>query len=114
MVVEISHTNETKGWRLGEPYYDDVDAETPGELYRLCRREFGRCRSRVYIDGADGKPMHVGWFFVRREEYRDSPETYLRGTWVTVLASEPHRVRDYVDLGEIAGDAREQAREEGV
>ena len=110
MVVEVSHTNETKGWWLGEPLVETVDADTPGEIYRLCRREFGRCQSKVYVDGADGKSMHVGWFFVKRQEYRDCPETYLHGTWVTVLASQPRRVRDFVDLGEI-GKGVEGAKE---
>ena len=107
MVIEISHTNETKGWRLGEAIVDEVEAETPGELYRPCRREFGRCRSKVFIDGHSGKPVHVGWFFERREEYTDCAETYLRGTWVVVLAGRPRTVREVVDISQLGKEVSE-------
>lgn len=33
------------------------------------------------------QPRHVGWFFISRQRYEDTGETYLRGAWVTVLQS---------------------------
>ena len=62
----------------------DLWPTTTGELYRESVREYGRCTSKVYVDRDDGAPEHVGWFFVKREQYDGSSETYLRGAWVTL------------------------------
>jgi hypothetical protein len=59
-------------------------------------REYGRCTGRVYIDGADGKGLPIGWVFIKRKEYDDCKETFLQETWVTLhtapdtVTREPH------------------------
>jgi len=77
--LHVVLTNETRNSRI----YDDMEpiakGKTPGEMYRDCVREYGRCKSKVYVDQADGAAIHVGWFFERLEKYTDADETYLRG-----------------------------------
>jgi|SRR5215469_2190350 len=68
----------------GEPY--ETRFEHRGELYRACRRDFGRCVSRVYVDGPTGNPRPVGWVF--RKKTADSAPG-LQETWVTVFSRNP-------------------------
>ena len=83
--VEITLTNETEGHtfeHLLEPLEDDY---TPGELYRMGLREYGRCTGRVYVDRAGGPPRAIGWVFESRQRYTDTDRPYLRGAWVIPL-----------------------------
>ena len=83
--IRESFVNATKGYRYGDDGWYKPFTDNLGELYRSLQREYGRCIGRVYIDmRADGKagPVPVGWVFVQRRSYDDSPETYLRETWV--------------------------------
>ena len=82
LLVKETFVNETKGWISGEsgfypPYTDDVK-----ELFRAMQKEYGRCISKVYIDGPEGEALPIGWVFEKRREYRDSEDTYLQHTWV--------------------------------
>lgn len=91
-LVSISHTNESEGHRFSDYRISvrdcGLDEGSPvGDLYRLLRREYGRCKSKVYIDTPDGA-AHIGWYFESREEYEDAnrayfhgDKAYLRGTW---------------------------------
>jgi hypothetical protein len=89
--LDVTLTNETTDVRFSEwreeiqPF--DLDDGKPdfGAIYRACQSEFGRCQSSVYIDKKDGPPVRIGWFFVSRQQYEDTRDTYLRGAWVTVL-----------------------------
>jgi len=83
LYVQESFVNATKGYRFGDTDVTETDCETSGELYRIMQREYGRCDSKIYINGDDG-PIPVGWVFIKRVEYEDSSETYLREVWVTV------------------------------
>lgn len=62
-----------------EPYTDDVS-----RLYRSLRSEYGRCTGHVYVDLRDGGVAAVGWAFLKRMQYEDSKDTYLRKVWVTL------------------------------
>lgn len=89
-------------------YYDEdekvsetIFADTPrdelaGEVFRWSRSEYGRCTGKVYVDTSDRGTLHVGWVFVKREEYSDwnSSETYLCETWVTLaeIVREPETI----------------------
>lgn len=92
--------NETKGYRCGDSGVYETCCETTGELYRAMMREYGRCQSKVYVDVND-KAQQIGWYFVKRAKYEDCNETYLQGTWVTVLKGAPVRSvhYDYADFG---------------
>lgn len=93
MKIKLTHTNATEGYMFHEEVLDlddmsytlDPDS-TPGEIYRECLKQFGRCTSKVYIsaDPEGSVNHHVGWYFEKREKYDDSDETFLRGTWVTL------------------------------
>lgn len=58
---------------------------TPGEVFRRLRAEYGRCTGAVYVDGPDGKARRVGWVFVSKQRYDDSPEFYLREVWACIV-----------------------------
>ena len=89
--IRISLTNETEGYVFSEvrESLDDY-YETPGDVYRALQREYGVCRSKVYVDTSDG-PKHVGWYFESRQQYEDTGEHYLRGAWCTLETIEPPR-----------------------
>jgi hypothetical protein len=97
--VKITLVNETEGHIFSE-WTEEIDDElTPGEIYRQYQAEYGRCQSKVYIDRPNGAADHIGWYFIKADEY-DRPvrtcqdrycerpshwsKRYLRGAWVTV------------------------------
>ena len=63
-----------------ETKFEDNQA---GELYRDLVKEYGRCQSKIHID-KDSQSIHIGWVFIKREQYTDCSETFLAETWVTV------------------------------
>lgn len=102
--VSVALVNETEGHRFSDfeeelHRFDLKEDGTPdmGEIYRQAQREYGRCVSSVYVDREDGSPRRVGWYFVKRCQYEDTGEPYLRGAWVRVLAIEPAQ-RSYVEV----------------
>jgi len=52
-----------------------------GNIFRWCQKEFGRCTGKVYVKNG----IHVGWIFLKREQYEDSRETFLHETWITLV-----------------------------
>lgn len=97
--LQVTLTNENEGYRFSEweELVDDID--TPGELYRLAQREYGRCQSKVYVDTEDG-PLHIGWFFESRQRYQDTDDEYLRGAWITYRQVAPHSIGCYCECEE--------------
>lgn len=79
--LDISFVNETENYRFSD-HTETTDLETPGEIYRQCQKEFGRCTSKVYIDGEDGVAIPIGWYFQKKSHYSDTNEPYLVGAWV--------------------------------
>lgn len=96
--LQITLTNEDRGHWFSEwvePLADYPNGEdtTMGEIYRHAQEEYGRCKSKVYVEkrvptndegGERWETLHIGWFFVGRQQYEDTNEPYLRGAWVTV------------------------------
>lgn len=75
----------------GSSGVSETFADTPGELFRVLRKEYGRCISKVYRDTKDGAKA-CGWVFLSRQKYEDarSPkDTYLREVWVTLHERPP-------------------------
>lgn len=95
-LVSITHTNEDQGYWYDQFRISMGDCglgagDDMGELYRMLQREYGRCKSKIYIDTEGGGAQHIGWYFESREEYADAhrayfsgAKTYLRGTWATL------------------------------
>lgn len=88
--VRNAGTDDERRIGIGQSNIYETAYETPGDLFRALagrgsRRweKMGRCTGKVYVD-EDGRAQHVGWVFLRRQRYDDSPETYLQETWVTV------------------------------
>ena len=85
--IKEEWVNETEGHGLGDsgwyvPFTDDL-----GRLFLSLPKEYGRCVSRVYVDGPDGQSWPQGWVFQKRRVYegsRCSKDTYIAETWVTM------------------------------
>lgn len=89
LIVEVVQINETKNWQIHHNTFESA-YNTPGELFRDCLKEYGKCTSKVFIDKVNvDKPVHVGWCFERLEKYSDCNEKFKCATWVTVLESMP-------------------------
>ena len=102
LVLEAEHIvreldDEGRSYRTGEPdrerIADTIFAgvgwpELRGRIHGFCRREYGRCVSKVYVDH-DGGAVQTGWVFERKErnEYEDDPKrsAYMHEVWVTLL-----------------------------
>ena len=84
--------NATEHYRFGDDGWFESRFTERGEAYRGMQSEHGRCTGKMYMDGPDGQPHHVGWVFVKRRKYDDCAQTFLAETWVTVRkgAPEPH------------------------
>ncbi len=77
--------------RVGEQPIFETRFDKPGDLFRDCVREYGRCTSKIYMDDKDGQSHQVGWTFLKRVPYEDDRrKTWLREVWVTMYA-EPIR-----------------------
>lgn len=81
-VVLVNEDTNTRFSEFDEEWDDD-------NLFLALSREYGRCRSKVYIDQADAPPKAIGWYFEKRDHYdgrsRTGQDTYLRGAWVTII-----------------------------
>lgn len=84
LYAQETFVNATENHQIGTSDVYETFATTPGELYRFCLKEYGRCTGKVYVDSPSGPPLHVGWIFEGRDKYEDTRETYLRHVWVTI------------------------------
>ena len=89
MLISETYINATEGFQYGsadpyEPFTDDI-----GELFRALSREYGRCTSKVYINGPDGNAQAIGWVFQKRIQYEDCTKTYLAERWIVLHESHP-------------------------
>lgn len=92
--------NVTEGYRYGRGEVYETYCDTPGELFRACQREHGRCVSSVYADSADaasngGKPRRIGWVFQKQARYEDSGEPFILETWVVLHDALPEKKTTY-------------------
>jgi hypothetical protein len=88
--THIHRGDNGESYGMGEESIDVADTifeddPTPGNIFRWCRREHGRCISKVYIDTVEHGTVHVGWVFLKREKYEDCNDTYLHETWISLL-----------------------------
>ncbi len=88
--LEVLVDDERRGLGEGDVY--ETGCDNPGDLFRAMQACHGRCVGKMFV--GDGK--QIGWVFLTRETYSDSPGTYLRETWVSVhtgpdtVTREPH------------------------
>ncbi len=68
---------------LYEPFTDNVK-----RLFNAMQREYGPCRSSIYVDTPTGT-QKVGWYFEKRKRFDDCNECAQFGTWVTFHDAEP-------------------------
>ncbi len=101
LYVEETFVNATEQYIAGDSgVYETFTADT-GELFRSLRREHGRCTGKMFIDTAKAKSRQIGWVFLKRRPYRDTNESYLAETWVSVHRKQPDIVKKshYADFG---------------
>ena len=77
--------------RCGDTEVYETRYEKPGDLFRSCQREYGRCTSKVYV--GDGHP--IGWVFEKKKQYDDSKDTFILQTWVSVHEKPPTKTVEY-------------------
>ena len=96
-VICIAHTNEDRGYifneyedKLQNCYFseelEDSILVDIGKAFLSFCKEYGRCQSKVYVDH-DGKSLHVGWCFLKRDKYEDCNETYLMSIYFIFIDS---------------------------
>lgn len=83
--IRETFINATEGHMIGEGECSSLFSDKPGELFRSCRSEYGRCVSSIYRDQKDGPPIRCGWVFQGLDKYEDTGEPYLREVWVQLL-----------------------------
>ena len=85
MLVQIDVTSKEDNCLV----YSDVENwdlyDSVSDIYKAALKEYGRCISKIYVDGKDNAVKHVGWVFQKRCKYEDCNETYLQETWVCPL-----------------------------
>lgn len=84
LYASAEYVNLTEGYRMGGDGIQETFTDSVGALYRFCVKEYGRCVSKVYIDGLQGHPKAIGWCFVKRCKYEETGKEYLRETWITL------------------------------
>jgi hypothetical protein len=85
IVMREQWVNRTESCRLGDSGWYESYTDNEGELFKSLQKEYGRCISKVYIDQVNEplNPLHVGWVFLKKEEYEDVRGQYfLRETWI--------------------------------
>lgn len=95
--IQEQAVNVTENYRFGDPdvYETMFENDEVGKLFRFCQTEFGRCTSSIYVDGQNEKTQRIGWVFVKRCEYDDTPETFIQETWVSLHTTPPTRTIEY-------------------
>lgn len=93
--VSESFINLDQNSRFGETEPYESSTDDPGELFRSCAKEYGRCTGKVYIDTKNGKTLAIGWVFLGRDKYQDCNKSYLREVWVTLHDGPPMHTMQY-------------------
>lgn len=93
--VQETWIDRDQNCMMGESDVYETFTSERGELYKNCVKEYGRCISRVYVDGLSNKSKPIGWVFLKRKKYDDCGETFLAETWVTIHNGPPDRTVTY-------------------
>jgi hypothetical protein len=88
VMIKIKETwiNKTEGYSYGDSgeYETFADYNEKGRLFKHLQKEFGRCKSAMYIDHSFYGALKIGWVFEKIMRYEDANEKYLQETWVEI------------------------------
>jgi hypothetical protein len=80
--VEETFVNKTDNYLVNSNGYYESYFKTSYELYKFCKKEYGKCISKVYVDIPDGTADTIGWVFEKKQKYERSNEHYIQQVWV--------------------------------
>jgi hypothetical protein len=95
LFVQETFINRTENYHLDESNVYESFSNDSGQLFKLFRKEYGRCISRIYVDQLDVKPISIGWVFLKRMKYSDTNKYYLQETWITLHQKPPTKTIEY-------------------
>jgi hypothetical protein len=85
-LIKTIHLNKKENCIYSE--YDlpveDSTINNLTDLYKFGLKEYGKCTSKIYIDGKEGKVKHIGYVFLKKSKYEDCNEYFLMETWLTL------------------------------
>jgi hypothetical protein len=84
MKVDVSVADKKGNYIIYEGIEEWDLANDPKEVFKLAKKEYGRCTSKMFIDTEKG-PKHIGWVFEKKRKYEDCNEEYLQETWIAPL-----------------------------
>ena len=102
MLVEVTLVDADKK----EIFYGHIEdwdtCDSVSDVYKSAQETYGRCVSKVYVDGDDREPIAVGWCFRKKVKYIDCDDKYLQEAWIVPIkkivrtTSYHYAVTDYV------------------
>ena len=95
LFIQEQWVNASRDCITGESGVYETFTDSPGELFRSCQKEYGRCVGKVYI----GDGQAIGWVFQKRMQYDDCQETFLLETWITLHSALPVKTIEYQYAG---------------
>jgi hypothetical protein len=96
--IDETYINRDRGYRFGETGVYETFTDNRGKLFRSLQKEYGRCTSKVYVDGPPTRA--VGWVFEKKCRYEDArgnapDDFYTREVWVTLHTAPPTKTTEY-------------------
>lgn len=85
MLIKETWLNATENHIVGDSGEYETYTDNIGELFKFLQKEYGRCRSKIYIDKKDGSTVQIGWVFQKKMKYTDTGESYIGETWIECL-----------------------------
>ena len=78
----ISKYNVTENYMIGE-YIESITCENSKKaIFLWLNCNYGKCTGKMYREVKNGKDIHIGYVFQKRELYDDTPEIYLAEYWI--------------------------------
>jgi len=90
IVMREQWVNATEGHLCGDSDWYEAYTDDEGELFRSLQKEYGRCTGKVYVDMPRQEAWPIGWVFIKKVEYEDVHEYFLRETWVEMKHRYPY------------------------
>lgn len=93
--IKRRERDDTQSYRLPDDVMT-VKGESFKEIFNDFQTLYGRCVNKVYIDGPENTPQHVGWVFEKKDEYDRHPyreeecRYFIQETWVTLCTPCSH------------------------
>lgn len=72
MRIQETFVNQTEDCIFGESEPYEPYTDNTGKLFLNLQKEYGRCRSAMYIDKSDGSIIKCGWVFEKKMQYEDT------------------------------------------